>query len=272
MAADRHPTIWVIAGPNGGGKSSIVGEMIRESGADYFNPDEFTHQLMDRNPGLPLDDANALAWEAGKRQLEHAIATRQSFAFETTLGGRTISRLLHRAAARGVILKVWYVALDSADRHVARVKARVARGGHAVAPQRIRERYDESRANLVRLVPNVTALKVYDNSYEADVDGVNPKPLYETLEPYGLTKDVLKCPADLASLNYFAKEGSSYQWRNVVDDELLGGIKFYGRRGTRTPSSSMVVIATDYDNVHGGHSNRLYADGHVRDASTQLKR
>jgi len=177
VAADREPTIWVIAGPNGGGKSSIVGEMIRESGADYFNPDELTRKLMDRNPGLALDDANTLAWEAGKQQLENAIATRQSFAFETTLGGRTISRLLHRAAARGMVLKIWYIALDSADHHVARVKARVARGGQAIPPQRVRERYDQSRANLARLIPRVTALKAYDNSYEADIDNSeHPRP------------------------------------------------------------------------------------------------
>ena len=160
----------MLAGPNGGGKSSIVGEMIRESGADYFNPDEFTRKLMDRNPSLPGDQANARAWEIGKQQLEAAIATGHSFAFETTLGGRTISRLLRRAAERGMKLKIWYVALDSAERHVARVRARAARGGHDIPPQRIRERYDESRANLARLLPKVAALKVYDNSYEADVD------------------------------------------------------------------------------------------------------
>jgi predicted ABC-type ATPase len=177
VGADRRPTIWVIAGPNGGGKSSIVGEMIRESGADYFNPDEYTQKLADRNPGLPLEDANALAWEEGKRRLEEAISRRQSFAFETTLGGRTISRLLHRAADCGMILKVWYVALDGPDRHVARVKARVDRGGHDVPERRIRERYDESRANLARLMPKVAAVKVYDNSYEADVDrSERPRP------------------------------------------------------------------------------------------------
>lgn len=151
--------------------------MIRESGADYFNPDEYTQSLMDRNPGLPLDSANALAWEEGKRRLEDAISKRQSFAFETTLGGRTISRLLHRAADRGMALKIWYVALESADRHVARVKARAARGGHDIPEQRIRSRYDESRANLARLIPKVAAVKVYDNTYEADIDGSErPRP------------------------------------------------------------------------------------------------
>lgn len=83
MAAERQPTIWVIAGPNGGGKSSIIGEVIRAAGADYFNPDEYTRQLCDRNPGLPVDAANALAWAEGKRRLEEAIAGRQTLAFES---------------------------------------------------------------------------------------------------------------------------------------------------------------------------------------------
>ena len=170
MAAEPRPTIWVIAGPNGGGKTTIVGEMIREAGADYFDPDEATRRLRERNPGLSLTDANAIAWEESRRRLEASISNRENFAFETTLGGRTIARLLHRAAHGGMAVKVWYVALDSADRHVARVKARVARGGHDVPEGRIRERYDRSRANLARLVPKLAALKVYDNSFEARVE------------------------------------------------------------------------------------------------------
>jgi predicted ABC-type ATPase len=170
VAAERRPTIWVIAGPNGGGKTTIVGEMIRESGADYFDPDEATRRLCERNPGLSLTDANAIAWQESRRRLEASISNRENFAFETTLGGRTIARLLHRAADGGLAVKVWYVALDSADRHVARVKARVARGGHDVAEGRIRERYDRSRATLSRLVPKLAALKVYDNSFEARVE------------------------------------------------------------------------------------------------------
>ncbi len=177
MAAERQPAIWVIAGPHGGGKSSIIGEVIRAAGADYFNPDEYTRQLCDRNLGLPLDAANALAWAEGKRRLEEAIAARQSFAFETTLGGRTISRLLHQAADRGMVLKIWYIALDSADRHVARVAARATRGFHRIPEERIRARYDTSRANLARLIPKVAALKVYDNSYEADISRAErPRP------------------------------------------------------------------------------------------------
>jgi prepilin-type N-terminal cleavage/methylation domain-containing protein/prepilin-type processing-associated H-X9-DG protein len=129
--------------------------------------------------------------------------------------------------------------------------------------------YAADNNNRFPLVESMPSNEVY----EADVNGINPKPLYETLAPYGLSREALKCPSDLAGPNFFAQEGSSYQWRNVVDDELASAVKIYGRRGgTRTPSSAMVVICTDYDNVHGGRGNRLYADGHVRDASTRLRR
>ncbi|MBI5478204.1 MAG: AAA family ATPase [Deltaproteobacteria bacterium] len=177
MPADPPPTIWVLAGPNGGGKSSLMGELLRECGGDYLNPDELTRQLMERNPGLARERANALAWADGLRRLEEAISRRQSFAFETTLGGRTISRCLHRAADLGLAIRMWYVALDSADRHVARVHARARRGGHAVAEQRIRERYLQSRANLARLIPKLTSLRVFDNSAEAKLAaGEHPRP------------------------------------------------------------------------------------------------
>src|SRR3989475_10820730 len=144
--------------------------MLCGAGEDRFAPEEATGRLRDRNPGLSLTDANAFDWEESRRRLEASISNRENFAFETTLGGRTIARLLHRAAHGGMAVKVWYVALDSADRHVARVKARVARGGHDVPEGRIRERYDRSRANLARLVPKLAALKVYDNSFAARVE------------------------------------------------------------------------------------------------------
>jgi predicted ABC-type ATPase len=34
------PRIFVLAGVNGAGKSSIGGAMLRALGADYYNPDE----------------------------------------------------------------------------------------------------------------------------------------------------------------------------------------------------------------------------------------
>lgn len=170
--------IYVLAGTNGAGKSSVAGAAIREKGADYFNPDEATRRIRSTNPQISERDANIAAWQEGKRLLEEAIAKRLVFAFETTLGGDTITSLLRRALAEGVEVRMWYVALVTPELHIARVRARVARGGHDIPENTIRERYERSRINLVRLLPHLTELRVFDNSIDADpASGATPAPL-----------------------------------------------------------------------------------------------
>ena len=47
MAHQKHiPCIYVLAGTNGAGKSSIGGAMFREAGAEYFNPDEAAQHIL----------------------------------------------------------------------------------------------------------------------------------------------------------------------------------------------------------------------------------
>jgi hypothetical protein len=97
-----RPRIYVLAGVNEGGKSSIGGAAFRAYGADYYNPDEIARELSAEQPGLTLAEANAMAWQTGRALLERAIRERLDFAFETTLGGNTIPRLLAEAAKSGI--------------------------------------------------------------------------------------------------------------------------------------------------------------------------
>jgi predicted ABC-type ATPase len=152
--------------------------MLRETGADYFNPDEAAHRIRSAAPGVTQAQANSAAWHQGKRLLERAIADRLDFAFESTLGATTIPALLASAAALGIEVRVWYVGLSSPELHIARVRARVARGGHDIPEADIRRRWDTSRLNLIRLLPTLTELRVYDNSGNADPEaGASPAPL-----------------------------------------------------------------------------------------------
>jgi predicted ABC-type ATPase len=168
----------VLAGTNGAGKSSILGEMVLASGAEYFNPDEAARLLREANPRLAQEEANAAAWHEGKRLLERAIAEGLDYAFETTLGGATITRLLSKALVMGLEVRLWYVGLESAELHLERVRKRVERGGHDIPEDKIRERFDAGRRNLLRLLPSLTELKVFDNSAAADPhEGHAPRPL-----------------------------------------------------------------------------------------------
>lgn len=176
-SAKRKPRIYVLAGTNGAGKSSVAGATFRSVGEDYFNPDEAAQRIRASSPGLSQRDANGLAWHEGKRLLERAIAERLDYAFETTLGGETLVALLEQAADAGFEVRVWYAGLASVDLHLARVRARVARGGHDIPEKDIRRRYDAGRENLIRLLPRLTELRVYDNSADADPHaGAAPAP------------------------------------------------------------------------------------------------
>lgn len=175
MSRIDHPNIYVIAGVNGGGKSSIGGASIRHRGEDYYNPDEVARRLMNVQPGLSLQDANSAAWRQGVVLLKRAIEERLEFVFETTLGGDTITGLLRDAAALGCAVHVWYVGLSSPELHIARVRSRVAKGGHDIPEADIRRRYQHSRSNLIHLLPHLRSLRVFDNSADANpADGRRP--------------------------------------------------------------------------------------------------
>lgn len=171
------PCIYVLAGTNGAGKSSIAGATFRQKGVAYFNPDEEAKRIRSEDTALTLAEANSKAWKYGKELLQRAIAKRLSFAFETTLGGNTITSLLEEALTAGLEVRVWYAGLASPELHIGRVRARVARGGHDIPEEIIRARYTTSRLHLIRLLPKITELRLYDNSKEADPNtGHTPKP------------------------------------------------------------------------------------------------
>jgi predicted ABC-type ATPase len=172
-----HPTIYVLAGVNGSGKSSILGAHLLEQGLPFYNPDESAQVLRRIHPNINPTIANSHAWIMGKDLLQKAIFTKQSFAFETTLGGNTIPRLLREAAESGLHLKISYVGLKSVELNIARVQFRVGHGSHDIPEEKIRERWDGSRENLIKLLPIVSALRVFDNSEESNpLSGVRPIP------------------------------------------------------------------------------------------------
>ncbi len=163
--ARRRGRILVAAGTNGAGKSAIVGEFLAAKGGAYFNPDLLARELV-AGGTLPAE-ADAIAWKMGFDGLRRAIDHNEDFSFETTLGGRSIVAELHRAIAAGLHVYVWYVGLASPQLHIARVRARVQRGGHDIAAAKIRERYPRSLANLVTLIGKAVEVHVFDNSAES---------------------------------------------------------------------------------------------------------
>lgn len=184
-----RPVLYVLAGVNGAGKSSIGGHLLEQAGMTWFNPDTFARELMAAT-GCDQHEANAQAWAEGVRRLDEASAGKRNHAFETTLGGRTMTEKI-LAATRTHDVMVWFCGLASPDLHVRRVRARVASGGHDIPEASIRERYPNAILNLIGLMPHLAHLQVYDNSEEAAIGEAVVDPIL-VLE---MTAGKLKWPA-----------------------------------------------------------------------------
>jgi predicted ABC-type ATPase len=169
-----RPVLYVLAGVNGAGKSSVGGHLLERNGLTWFNPDTFARELM-ASTGCDQETANGYAWQEGMRRLEEAIAKSLNHAFETTLGGKSVTEKILQAAKTHDVL-IWFCGLSSPELHIARVKARVAAGGHPIPEEKIRERYPNAQLNLIKLMPHAAYIKVYDNSAEAAADGTVPDP------------------------------------------------------------------------------------------------
>lgn len=162
-ASNKH--LYVIAGSNGAGKTTFARE---------FLPD-YAHCLRFINPdliaaGLSPFDPSAATAEAGKvvlREVQRATHGKDSFAFETTLSGRTYLHLLRQASEAGFILHLFYLWIPSPDLALARIRDRVEVGGHNVPEQDVRRRYPRSLRNLFTLyAPKMDTVHFFDNSGE----------------------------------------------------------------------------------------------------------
>jgi len=88
--------------------------------------------------------------------------------------------------------------------------------------------------------------------------------ILQALGPYGITTAALQCPADLKGPNYYAKEGSSYQWFPMANGQSTQAIKtVWMNNQTQSMTMSKLFLAFDYSAVHNKGSNVLFGDGHV---------
>jgi predicted ABC-type ATPase len=198
----HQPLLYVLAGVNGAGKSSIGETIFRAEGSVVFNPDTIALKIRALHPDISAAQANGHAWSIGKELLEEAIARKRDYRFETTLGGRSIARLLQSAAREGHLLHIWFCGLESPELHLRRVCSRVSRGGHDIPEEKIRERWNSSRENLIRLLPHIHHLRLYDNSTEADpAKGQAPRPQL-LLE---MKSRKITAPADLSNAPEWAQ-------------------------------------------------------------------
>lgn len=161
------PSCIILGGPNGSGKSSAYAKLQLDG--VWINADEIAKEL------TTTGDGRAAAMAAGRaaiRKLADMIATKTSFIYETTLSSQQPVNLMRDAKAAGFSVALYYVALDSVETNVERVKQRVEAGGHDIPEADIRRRYAGSLDKLA------SALTYADEALLMDNSGLEPHEVF----------------------------------------------------------------------------------------------
>ena len=172
MSEEKY--LCVIAGPNGSGKSSSVEQAFGyydKIGVKpaYLCPDDVCLQLMKKDPDTDRTDAAILAKNIVLEKRNEFLEKGISFITETVFCHESHLAFMKKAKKAGYNVRPIYVATDSPDINVARVKKRVRQGGHNVDEEKIRSRYYRSLALLKKAVDIADTAEIRDNSTEGEL-------------------------------------------------------------------------------------------------------
>ncbi|MGR3740782.1 MAG: zeta toxin family protein [Limimaricola soesokkakensis] len=146
---------------NGAGKSTLHQTRVAPSFAGPF----INAGIIQRDELQNL--SMAASYEAAKvadTRREEMLVANTSFVAETVFSHPSKLELIESARARGYLVVVMHVGVDSPDLSVERVRGRAEEGGHDVPEDKIRVRYARSQPLIRKAVLRADSGMVFDNS------------------------------------------------------------------------------------------------------------
>lgn len=159
---------YILAGPNGAGKTTFANEFlpIEAECLNFINADLIAQGLSPFQPAK-------MAIVAGRLMIQHineCVKKNESFAFETTLSGKGYYKKINDWKKQGYEIIIYFLKLPSVEVAIERVKLRVAKGGHNVAEQDIRRRFEKGWNNFNTLYkPLAHSWTIFDTSDDIPV-------------------------------------------------------------------------------------------------------
>lgn len=175
---DTSPTLCIVAGPNGSGKTTTTLQLLRHEWGEhsiYINPDDIAQkQFGDWNsPEAALQAAK----EATRLRYE-CLAKRCDFVFETVFSSDEKLAFVRKAKDAGYFIRIFFVCTSNPHINLSRIAKRYIDGGHDVPVRKVIDRYYKSLLNVGKAMPLADRVYVYDNSAE----GCTPLLLFRTVD------------------------------------------------------------------------------------------
>jgi len=157
------PTVYLIAGCNGAGKTTASFTLLPEmlDCQEFVNADNIA-------AGISPFQPEKVAIEAGRlmlKRIDDLIKMKVDFAIETTLSGHNYIKKFTELKEIGYEVVLIYVWLNSPTLAIERIKNRVIKGGHFIEDEIVIRRYHRGLKNLFQhFIPVCEYWSIYDNS------------------------------------------------------------------------------------------------------------
>lgn len=159
----RDKNVYVIAGSNGSGKTTFARKFL----PDYAKCPHFVNTDLIAQ-GLSPFSPQIAAMKAGRiviGQINDLASKGVNFAFETTLAGKAYLNTLKKLKGAGYSLHLFFLWIPTVELALARIKDRVADGGHDVPVGDVRRRFKRGIYNLFRFYkPLLNSWMLFNNS------------------------------------------------------------------------------------------------------------
>jgi predicted ABC-type ATPase len=156
--------LWVLAGGNGAGKSTFFNLYLAKYGIKFVNADLIAQDIDPLNPEAISHQASTVAAIIRDDLITQGI----SFCFETVFSHDSKIDLIGQAKANGYKIILVYIHLFDSSLNEARVKQRIAEGGHSVPTEKIHARIPRTIKNIKLALSIVGEARILDNSFRDD--------------------------------------------------------------------------------------------------------
>ena len=155
------PIIYVVAGPNGIGKTTSSFDLLPKN-VPLINSDEIAKEA--REAGILAVNSQEYSNQEASKLVDDHLQERRSFVIETNLADVETWKFLIKVQQLGYELNVKYISTDKLELLNDRIAERVLLGDHFVRPDIVEQRYIAGLKLLDHYFDYPDILELFDNS------------------------------------------------------------------------------------------------------------